>query len=138
VRHRIDRGTLLPDSPFDLSHAIVGALTRREIDLVATLAQESGRLEQRGARGWTPARSPNGRYRPMAVNAKPSRSSRLNHSGTAARSSPTLANAGPRLSRANMVSLTSTPPHARLNQTCLDPPPVTGIRELVIVSNTYA
>jgi magnesium transporter len=47
VRHRIDRGTLLPDSPFDLSHAIVSALTRREIDLVARLAQESGRLEQR-------------------------------------------------------------------------------------------
>jgi Mg2+ and Co2+ transporter CorA len=47
VRHRIDRGTLLPGSPFDLSHAIVSALTRREIDLVATLAQESGRLEQR-------------------------------------------------------------------------------------------
>jgi magnesium transporter len=47
VRHRIDRGVLLPGSPFDLSHAVVSALTRREIDLVAGLAKECGRLEQR-------------------------------------------------------------------------------------------
>ena len=46
VRHRIDRG-LAPGSPFELSHAIVSAMTRREIDLVASLAKECGRLEQR-------------------------------------------------------------------------------------------
>jgi Mg2+ and Co2+ transporter CorA len=44
---RIERGGLVPGSPFELSYAIVSALTRREIDLVAKLAQESGRLEQR-------------------------------------------------------------------------------------------
>ena len=47
VLRRIERGNLHPGSPFELSHAIVSALTRREIDLVAKLAQESGRLEQR-------------------------------------------------------------------------------------------
>lgn len=47
VLRRIERGTLVPTSPFELSHAIVSAMTRREIDLVAKLAQESGRLEQR-------------------------------------------------------------------------------------------
>ncbi|MCU7730045.1 magnesium transporter CorA family protein [Actinoplanes sp. KI2] len=47
VRHRIERGVLTPGSPFELSHAIVMAMTRREIDLIARLAKESGRLEQR-------------------------------------------------------------------------------------------
>jgi Mg2+ and Co2+ transporter CorA len=47
VRRRIEQGHLRPQSPFDLSYAIVSALTRREADLVARLAQESGRLEQR-------------------------------------------------------------------------------------------
>ena len=47
VRHRVDRGVLVPRSPFELSHAIVSAMTRREIDLVASLAKECGRLEQR-------------------------------------------------------------------------------------------
>jgi Mg2+ and Co2+ transporter CorA len=47
VLRRIERGALSPGSPFDLSHSIVSALTRREIDLVAKLAQECGRLEQR-------------------------------------------------------------------------------------------
>jgi magnesium transporter len=47
VRRRVDRRVLLPSSPFELSHAIVSAQIRREIDLVAKLAQESGRLEQR-------------------------------------------------------------------------------------------
>ncbi|SNY24744.1 magnesium transporter CorA family protein [Paractinoplanes atraurantiacus] len=47
VRHRIERGVLIPGSPFELSHAIVMAMTRREIDLIARLAEESGRLEQR-------------------------------------------------------------------------------------------
>jgi magnesium transporter len=47
VLRRIERGSLVTASPFELSHAIVTAMTRREIDLVAKLAQESGRLEQR-------------------------------------------------------------------------------------------
>jgi Mg2+ and Co2+ transporter CorA len=47
VLRRIERGVLAPGSPFELSRAIVSALIRREIDLVAKLAQESGRLEQR-------------------------------------------------------------------------------------------
>jgi Mg2+ and Co2+ transporter CorA len=47
VLRRIDRRVLVPGSPSELSYAIVSALTRREIDLVAKLAQESGRLEQR-------------------------------------------------------------------------------------------
>jgi magnesium transporter len=47
VLGRIERGHLAAGSPFELSHAIVSAMTRREVDLVAQLAQESGRLEQR-------------------------------------------------------------------------------------------
>jgi Mg2+ and Co2+ transporter CorA len=47
VHRPITQGHLVPSSPFDLSYAIVSALTRREADLVAKLAQESGRLEQR-------------------------------------------------------------------------------------------
>jgi Mg2+ and Co2+ transporter CorA len=47
VLQRIQDGRLLPQSPFDLSHAIVAAMIRREVDLVASLAQQSGRLEQR-------------------------------------------------------------------------------------------
>jgi magnesium transporter len=47
VLRRIERGVLVPGSPFELSYAIVSALTRREVDLVAKLARESGRLEQR-------------------------------------------------------------------------------------------
>ncbi len=47
VLRRIERGALVPSSPFELAHAIVTAMTRREIDLVAKLARESGRLEQR-------------------------------------------------------------------------------------------
>ena len=47
VRRRLERGVLVPSSPFELSHAIVTAMTRREIDLVARLAKESGKLEQR-------------------------------------------------------------------------------------------
>ena len=46
VRQRIDSGRLHPGSPFELSSAIVSALTRREIDLVASLAKQSGDLEQ--------------------------------------------------------------------------------------------
>ena len=47
VLRRIERGVLLAGSPFELSHAIVSAMIRREIDLIAGLAKESGRLEQR-------------------------------------------------------------------------------------------
>jgi magnesium transporter len=47
VRRRMENGSLLPRSPSDLSYAIVSSLTNRVADLVAQLAQESGRLEQR-------------------------------------------------------------------------------------------
>ena len=47
VLQRIQEGRLLPQSPFDLSYAIIAAISRREMDLVAELAQQSGRLEQR-------------------------------------------------------------------------------------------
>jgi len=47
VRKRIDNGRLHPRSPFELSSAIVSALTRREIDLIAGLAKQSGDLERR-------------------------------------------------------------------------------------------
>jgi magnesium transporter len=47
VLQRIERGDLNPRSPMELSYAIVSALIRREVDLVAALAGESGRLEQR-------------------------------------------------------------------------------------------
>ncbi len=46
VLHRIERGDLRPSSPLELSYAIGSALVRREIDMVAALARESGRLEQ--------------------------------------------------------------------------------------------
>jgi len=51
VMRRIETGHLRPRSPFELSSAIVSALTRREIDLIASLAEQSGRLEQRVMRG---------------------------------------------------------------------------------------
>ena len=47
ILRRIEHGRLRPTNAFDLSHALVSSLTRREVDLVAKLAQESGRLEQR-------------------------------------------------------------------------------------------
>jgi magnesium transporter len=47
VLRRIENGHLRPHSAFELSSAIVGALTRRETNLIATLAEQSGRLEQR-------------------------------------------------------------------------------------------
>lgn len=46
VLHRIERGDLHTRTPMELSYSISSALVRREIDLVATLARESGRLEQ--------------------------------------------------------------------------------------------
>ena len=47
VRQRLESGHLRPRTPFELSSAIVSSLTRRETDLVARLARESGQLEQR-------------------------------------------------------------------------------------------
>ena len=47
VLRRMESGHLHPRSPFELSSAIVSSLTRREIDLIAGLARESGQLEQR-------------------------------------------------------------------------------------------
>ena len=47
VLRRIEEKHLQIGSPFELSHWIVSALVRRESDLVASLAKESGRLEQR-------------------------------------------------------------------------------------------
>jgi len=47
VRRRIEEKNLHISSPVELSHWIVSALIRRESDLVANLARESGELEQR-------------------------------------------------------------------------------------------
>lgn len=47
VLRRLQSGNLQVHSPFELSSAIIGSLTRREIDLIAGLAKESGHLEQR-------------------------------------------------------------------------------------------
>jgi magnesium transporter len=47
VLQRLQSGSLHVRSPFELSSAIIGSLTRREIELIAGLAKESGRLEQR-------------------------------------------------------------------------------------------
>jgi magnesium transporter len=47
VLRRIEEKKLRISSPFELSHWIVSALIRRESDLVASLAKESGELEQR-------------------------------------------------------------------------------------------
>jgi Mg2+ and Co2+ transporter CorA len=47
VLQRIERDEIHPRSPMELSYSIVSTLARRETDLVASLAKESGRLEQR-------------------------------------------------------------------------------------------
>jgi len=47
VLQRIVQGHFQPASAFDLSYAIVCALTRRHTDFVAALARELGLLEQR-------------------------------------------------------------------------------------------
>jgi Mg2+ and Co2+ transporter CorA len=47
VLQRIEQDEIHPRSPMELSYSIVSALARRETDLVASLAKESGRLEQR-------------------------------------------------------------------------------------------
>lgn len=46
VLQRIERGDIHPGTPMELAYSIASTLARREIDLVATLARESGRLEQ--------------------------------------------------------------------------------------------
>lgn len=46
VLHRIENDEIHPSTPMELSYSIVSAMVRREIDLVAQLAKESGRLEQ--------------------------------------------------------------------------------------------
>ena len=46
VLSRIENGHLHPRTPFELSSAVVSSLTRREIDLVADLARQSGDLER--------------------------------------------------------------------------------------------
>jgi magnesium transporter len=47
ICHRIEQKHLQVGSPFELSQWIVSALIRRELDLVAQLAEQSGQLEQR-------------------------------------------------------------------------------------------
>jgi magnesium transporter len=46
VLQRIEQGQFRPTSSLELSYAIAAALIRREVDLVAALARESGELEQ--------------------------------------------------------------------------------------------
>jgi Mg2+ and Co2+ transporter CorA len=46
VQHRIELGQARPRTPVELSNSIVHSLARREIDLVAALARESGKVEQ--------------------------------------------------------------------------------------------
>jgi Mg2+ and Co2+ transporter CorA len=47
VRQRIEEGRLRPSSSFELSYAVVSALTRHQEAFVASLAEEVGVLEQR-------------------------------------------------------------------------------------------
>jgi Mg2+ and Co2+ transporter CorA len=47
VLHRIEADEIHPCTPMELSYSIVTSLARREVDLLAVLAKESGRLEQR-------------------------------------------------------------------------------------------
>jgi magnesium transporter len=46
VARRLENGSLTVEHAYEISYAIAMSLGRREIDLVAQLAQESGRLEQ--------------------------------------------------------------------------------------------
>ena len=46
VLRRLENGHLRPKSPFELSSAIISSMTRREIDMIAELAKQSGNLEQ--------------------------------------------------------------------------------------------
>ncbi|HEV7145788.1 MAG TPA: magnesium transporter CorA family protein [Pedococcus sp.] len=47
VIDRIVSGKFRPRSAFELSSAIISSVTRREIDMIASLAEQSGQLEQR-------------------------------------------------------------------------------------------
>jgi Mg2+ and Co2+ transporter CorA len=47
VMERISEGTFRPKTAFELSSAIISVMTRREIDMVASLAKQSGHLEER-------------------------------------------------------------------------------------------
>src|SRR6185437_80624 len=47
VIRRLEKHQLPMTSPFELSYGIVSAMIRREADLIADLAKESGLLEQR-------------------------------------------------------------------------------------------
>jgi Mg2+ and Co2+ transporter CorA len=47
VMERIVSAKFRPKTAFELSSAIISAMTRREIDMIAVLAEESGHLEQR-------------------------------------------------------------------------------------------
>jgi magnesium transporter len=47
VVRRLEKGQVRMASPFELSYGIVSAMIRREADLIAELAKESGLLEQR-------------------------------------------------------------------------------------------
>src|SRR6185312_12272012 len=47
VVRRLEGKQLRPSSPFELSYGLVSAMIRRESDLIADLAKQSGLLEQR-------------------------------------------------------------------------------------------
>jgi Mg2+ and Co2+ transporter CorA len=47
VMERITEGKFRPRTAFELSSAIIFAMTRREIDMIASLAEQSGHLEKR-------------------------------------------------------------------------------------------
>ena len=51
VLARIESGRMRPDSPFELSYAIVSSLTRRQEAFVETVTQEVWRLEQQVTSG---------------------------------------------------------------------------------------
>ena len=46
VLNRLRNGHLRPRTPFELTSAIISSITRREVDMIAELAQTSGRLER--------------------------------------------------------------------------------------------
>ncbi len=47
VMDRMTSGKFRPRTAFELSSALIMSLTRREIDMIASLAEQSGQLEQR-------------------------------------------------------------------------------------------
>ncbi len=46
VRQRLTNGHLRPRTPFELTSAIISSITRREVEMIAELAQTSGALER--------------------------------------------------------------------------------------------